>query len=178
MKNKGHKKDKKTKGLITGYLKLILLFAVTIFIVLLIRNWHLTRVDYQLNVPIIKETLTQEVHSNEIYNYIRENENSIIYIGVVTDQKCRDFELLLNEVIKERNLENTITYLNLTNENNIKKFLKEFNKFYDSDLTGYPSIIIFEDGKVKDVLVSGNGTLTKEDAAQFLDINQVTSVDY
>ena len=178
MKKKSNDRNKKTKWLITGYLKLILIFAATIFIVLLLRNWHLTRVDYQLNVPIIKETLSQEVHSNEIYNYIRENENSIIYIGVVTDQKCRDFELLLNEVIKERSLENTITYLNLTDENNVKKFLKEFNKFYDSDLTGYPSIVIFEDGRVKDVLVTEKAKLTKEDATQFLDSNQVTSVDY
>lgn len=178
MKNKKQKKEEQNKKLISGYVKLVLLFVATIFLVLLLRNWYLTGVNYELSIPIIKETLTQEIHSEEIYNYIRENENSVIYVGVVTDSECREFEKLFNEVITEKHLENTITYLNLTEEDNIKGFLKDFNKFYDTDLTGYPSIIVFSDGEVKDLLVAGKDKLTKEDAIDFLDNNDIVSVDY
>lgn len=178
-KKKKTQEAENSKNIITGYIKVILIFVVTIFIVLLLRNWYLNRVNYQLSIPIIKETLTQEINSNEIYNYIRENENSVIYVGVVTNQDCRDFEEIFNEVIKDKHLENTITYLNLTDENHIQTFLKEFNKFYDANLTGYPSIIVFEDGEVKDILISDNDkALTKEDATKFLEKNNVVSVDY
>lgn len=178
MKKNNNKKDD-TKKVIKGYIKLILLFGATVFLVILLRNWYLAGIDYQLNVPIIKETLTQEIYSDEVYNYVREDENSIIYVGVVTDQECRDFEVLLNEVIRDKHLENTITYLNLTEEDNIKKFFKEFNKFYDTNLNGYPSIIVFEDGEVKEILVaSKDNKLTKEDAISFLNRNNVVSVDF
>lgn len=178
MKSKKGNKTKNTENLIAGYIKLIVLFIVTIFLVLLLRTWYLNKVNYELSVPIIKETLTNEINSNEIYNYIRENENSIIYIGIVTDQDCRDFEVLFNEVITDRHLENTITYLKLTEDDSIKKFIKEFNKFYNTDLNGYPAIVVFEDGEVKDILESKKNKLTKDDVTIFLKNNNITSIDY
>lgn len=175
-KKNGKESDKK---LVNGYIKLILIFGVTVFLVILLRNWYLAGVNYQLNVSIIKETLTREIHSEEVYNYIRENENSVIYVGVVNDQECRDFEVLFNEVIKDKYLENDITYLNLTEEGNIKKFFKEFNKFYDTDLNSYPSIIVFEDGNVKDILVADKGyKLAKEDVIKFFVKNRIASGNY
>lgn len=178
MKSKKEIKKKDSKKLIAGYIKLGLIFAVTIFLVLLLRTWYLNRVNYELSVPIIKETLTQEINSNEIYNYIRENEDSILYMGVVTDQDCRSFEVTLNEIIKDRYLENTITYLKLTEDENIQKFIKEFNKFYDANLKEYPAIIVFEDGKVKDILEANKNKLTKDDVVKFLENNNIASMDY
>lgn len=175
---KSKKEQKKNDSNMTGYIKLGFIFAVTVFLVLLLRTWYLNKVNYELSVPIIKETLTQEINSNEIYNYIRENENSIIYMGVVTDQDCRDFEATLNVIIRDRYLENTITYLKLTEDENIQKFIKEFNKFYDANLKKYPAIIVFEDGKVKDILESNKNELTKDDVVTFLKNNEITSVDY
>lgn len=179
MKKKKEIKKEDTKNLITGYIKLILLFLATIFLVILIRNWHLNRVNYKLNVPIIKETLTKEINSDEIYNYIRENENSVVYVGIVNDSKCRDFETIFNEVIEEKYLEDDITYLNITNVKSVKKFLKEFNKFYDSKLESLPSIIVFEDGNVKDILVAKKGyELDKNDIFKFLKENRIASGNY
>ena len=81
-------------------------------------------------------------------------------------------------MVKERQLENSITYLNLTKESNITQFIKEFNKFYDTDLLGYPSLVVFQDGKVLDVLtVSTGGTLSKEKAVEFLDRHQQRIMD-
>lgn len=178
MKSKKEIKKNDSKKLIAGYIKLGFIFAVTIFLVLLLRTWYLNRVNYELSVPIIKETLTQEINSNEIYNYIRENEDSIIYVGVVTDQGCRNFEAIFNEIIKDKHLENTITYLKLTEDVNIKKFVKEFNKFYDTNLKKYPAIIVFEDGKVKDILEANKNELTRNDVRIFLNNNNITSMDY
>ena len=49
-KKNGKESDKK---LVNGYIKLILIFGVTVFLVILLRNWYLAGVNYQLNVSII-----------------------------------------------------------------------------------------------------------------------------
>ena len=178
MKRKSKKKSSNQKNYIGGYIKIILIFVVTIFAILLLRNWYLSGVNYQLNTPIIGNVLIRKINTEEVYNYIRENENAILYVGVVNDSNCRKFEEDFQNVVKERHLENSITYLNLTKESNVTKFLKEFNKFYDTDLLGYPSLIVFEDGKVIDALtVSTGGTLSKEKAIEFLDKYQDVVVD-
>ena len=174
-KNKKQKtqEETETKNYKTGYIKLFLLFAITIFLVILFRNWYLNGVNYELSTPIIGETLFQEVSGSEVYNYIRENENAILYIGVTSDKDCRNFEMEFNKIIIDQQLENSITYLNLTKEKKVKTFIKEFNKFYDTNLLWYPSIVIFEDGKVKDLLTAKDGkAITPEQALEFLKNNK------
>lgn len=173
MKNK---KSSKKKIPVSNYVKLGLAVVATVFIAFLLRNWYISGRDYELNIPIITETLLSEINTDEVYNYVRENENAILYMGVVSDEACRNFEREFNEVIRERNLEDTITYLNITKASNKKKFISEFNKFYDTDLLGYPSLIIFEEGEVKATLTVKTGKeLNVEDAIQFLDDNSVVS---
>lgn len=169
------KKDNK-KIPFSNYLILILVVCVTVFTTFLFRNWYVSGRDYELNIPIISETLISEINTEEVYNYIRENENAILYVGVVSNSECRNFETEFNKVIKERMLEDTITYLNISNVKSKSKFIKEFNKFYGADLKGYPSLIIFEEGEVKATLTVKTGkSLKVEDVIKFLDENGVVS---
>lgn len=172
-KSSKSKKDTSNNKLIKGYIKLTLLFAVTIFLVLLLRNLYLERTNYQLNQSIIREAITKEINGPEIYNYIRENEDSIIYVGIVNDQDCRDFEMVFKDIIKDKNLEDRITYLNLTDVDNTHSYLKEFSKFYDIKLTNYPAIIIFEDGIVRNMLIGNNLENTKKSILNFFNNNEV-----
>lgn len=173
MKKKSSSKEKIS---VMNYVKLAIIFLITIFSLLLLRNWYISGRNYELNIPIIRDTLISEINTDEIYNYVRENENSILYIGVVDDEACRSFEKEFNSVILDRKLENTITYLNITKSSNKKKFIQEFNKFYDTNLLGYPSLVIFEEGKVKATLTVKIGKLLNIDRAiDFLDSNHVVS---
>lgn len=169
--------SKKEKKIPFGnYVKVILVVIGAVFISIVFRNWYLSRMNYELNTPIIRETLISEINTDEVYNYVRENENTILYIGVVSDEKCRSFEKEFNEVIKERSLKETITYLNITKAKSKSGFIKEFNKFYDTDLKGYPSLVIFEEGEVKAILTVKTGSdLKVEDAVEFLNKNSVVS---
>ena len=146
----GKKENKKIP--FSNYIILVLVVIAVVFGSFLLRNWYISSVNYELNIPIITETLLNEINTNEVYNYVRENENAILYIGVVNNEECRSFEKEFNEVINERSLQDTITYLNITKTKNKGKFIKEFNKFYDTTLQGYPSLIIFEEGEVKAIL--------------------------
>lgn len=162
----------------TNYVKLLLIVLITIFVAFLLRNWYLSKINYELNIPIIRETLINEINNDEIYSYIRENENSIIYMGVVSDENCREFELEFNEIIREKQLGDQITYLNITKVNNKGKFIKEFNKFYSSSLQGYPSLIIFEEGEVKAALTVKTGKKLKiEDVIKFLNDNDIAATN-
>lgn len=169
-------KKKDNKVPFSNYVKLVLIVLATVFIVMLFRNWYVSGRDYELNIPIIKETLISEINTTEVYNYVRENENTILYIGVVNNEECRNFEKEFNEVIRRRTLEDTITYLNISKEKNKSKFIKELNKFYGTDLKGYPSIIIFEEGEVKATISVKTGkSLNINDVEKFLNDNNVVS---
>lgn len=163
---------------INNYIKLVLAVVVTVFIAFLLRNWYISSRDYELNIPIIAETLISKINTDEVYNYIRENENTILYMGVVNDSSCREFEKEFNQVIRDKNLGDVITYLDITKAGNKQKFIKEFNKFYGTNLLGYPSLIIFEEGEVKATLTVKVGKkLDINKAIEFLDNNDIVAVD-
>lgn len=157
---------------IFGYVKLLILFAVTIFLVLFIRNLYLSKVNYRLMVPVISETIHQEINQNEVYNFVRENSNVILYIGAASDSDCRTFEIDFNRIIKEKNLEDVITYLNLEKETNSRAFFKEFNKFYNTSLKRYPVLVVFESGNVESFLeISVGDDYESEIVSNFLDLH-------
>lgn len=165
-------------NLFSNYVKLFILFAVTVFAVLFIRNLYLKKQNYKLNIPVISETIQQEINRNEIYNYVREYPNALIYVGAVGDSDCRTFEIDFNQIIKKNQLEEEVTYLNLEEERGIKKFFQEFNKFYGSSLEKYPSIIAFKDGKVAEILEVPVGSQYSSSIVQeFLDRNPVEQVE-
>ncbi len=170
------KKTSSTKIPVMNYVKLFFLVLVTIFIILLLRNWYINNRNYELSIPIIEETLKSQIHGDEVYNYVRENENAVLYIGVANDENCRSFEKDFNSVIRKRGLGDTIMYLNITKTKDKNGFIQDFNKFYDTDLLGYPSIVVFEEGKIKaTITVKVGDPLQIEDVILFLDRNGVVS---
>lgn len=164
---------------IGNYVKLTLIIVVTLLGVFLFQNLYIRDKLVEENTPLIRDYLRSEVNSNEIYNYIRENENSIIYICTANNKSCRDFEKEFGPYVKANELENRITYLNITDTKKKSAFIKEFNKFYDTNLLGYPSIIIYEDGKVKDMLtVKTDKSLEIDLVKEFFKKNNVSSSYY
>ena len=164
---------------ISNYVKLIFIMVVTLGGVLVFRNVYLNNKLYEENIPLIREYVTSEINSNEIYNYVRENAEPIIYICTSSNTNCREFEKEFGPIIKSRGLENSITYLNISDVKKKSAFIKEFNKFYDVKLLGYPSIVIFEEGKVKDILtVKTNNSLNIKLVTEFFDKNGISVDDY
>ena len=172
-------KKKNEKIPVSNYIKLFLLVAVTCCLALICRNIYVSNINYNNSIPVISDVLKSEIRSSEVYNFIRENDNTIIYIGVSDDSNCRNLEEELKDVITDRGLEDEITYLNLSDNKKRETFIKEFNKFYDTKLLGYPSFIIFEDGKVKDILTVKTGnSLSISKVTDFFDKNNLLSEYY
>lgn len=171
-------KSKKSYIPISNYVKLALIMIITLVGVLVFRNAYLNNKLYEENIPLIRNYVISEINANEIYNFVRENAEPIIYICTSSNTNCREFEKEFGPIIKSRGLENKITYLNISDVKKKSTFIKEFNKFYDVKLLGYPSIVIFEEGKVKDILtVKTNDSLDIKLVIDFFDKNSV-SLDY
>ena len=157
----------------SNYIKLLLLIIVTVGLVFVCRNIYLSNEDYNNNIPIIRDYLVREINSKELYNYVREDSDAIIYIGVASSKTCRDYENIFKDIITKYHLEEDITYLNLSNLKNIGSFIKDFNKFYNSNLKDYPSLVIFEEGKVVDILTIENNDNMKDETIDFLLDNNI-----
>ncbi len=164
----------KTKKIpFSNYIKLLFLIIVTVVGVFVFRNVYLSNEDYNNNIPIIRDYVVSEINSKEIYNYIREDNDAIIYMGVASSKTCRDYENVLKDIITKYFLEDDITYLNISSLKNKKTFINEFNKFYDADLEDYPSLIIFRDGVVSDILTIDDKDNMKDKTINFLLDNEI-----
>ncbi len=160
----------------SNYFKLIVVVVITVLIALILRNWYLSRMNYEKNISILGEKLQMEIVPEEVYDYVREKGDVVLYFGVVDNDECRNFEKDFQEFVEEQDLEEVITYVNLTKLSNKKSFIKEFNKFYGSEVKGYPSFIVFEDGKVEAVLTVDVGEELKVPMAKtFFHQNKIAS---
>ena len=171
---------KKENNIPSGnYIKLGLIILATILLAVFLRNSYISNQEYENGIPVIRDTLVSEINSNEVYHYVRENENTILYIGASDDKNCRLLEQDLKDVITSRHLESVITYLNLTNNKKKSTFIKEFNKFYDTEILGYPSFVLINDGKVIDIVtVKVGNKLSVDRVINFLDRNNIASELY
>ena len=169
-------KKKENKIPVSNYIKLSLIIILTLTACFLLRNNYLSNQEYENGIPIIRSVVTSEINSNEVYHYVRENLSTVLYVGVANSSSCRKLEEDLKTVITERNLGNVVTYLNLTSTKNRSSFIKEFNKFYETKLLGYPSFVLIENGKVVDFITVKEGNdLDINRVINFLERNNISS---
>lgn len=139
---------------IKNYIQVAVLFLVAIIIVIYLSSWYSNYKKDKLSIPVINGVLS-EINYEELDPYLQENDGSMyLYMCTSDEDVCRNFEKDFIKVIKKKNLFDKITYLNLTNKENKKEFLNEFNKKYakKQKVYAYPVLIRFKDGKVKEVV--------------------------
>lgn len=132
-----------------NYLILSGIFLLTLALVFLLRHWYISYRDYQLTIPVLKDTL-KEVTVEALDHYITANPDAIIYIEVSEDENSREVAKGLKKVVKEKNLANKIVYLNISSLVDKESFLMDFSKKYieGEQLKNYPALVLFIDGKV------------------------------
>lgn len=178
VKKKDNKKTKdvKLRQIPTkNYIIVAIIFVVAIFLAFFLRNWYLSYQDYARKVPILNGVIS-EIHYNEIYNYISENQSGIIYMGVADDEDCRQLEVDLKNLIQKEHLKNKIIYFNITDVSDKDLLLKEFNDKYATNdrVPAYPAIILFDEGKIIDFKSkNANNNLLISDIEQILDEYEV-----
>lgn len=157
-----------------NYIYVIVMFLIVIMIVLGIRAWYRNYKEYKLQIPVISGQI-QQIDIEEINEYIMEHDDFFMYIGVASDQNCRELEEDLVNVLNKRNIKSETIYLNMSDISNGKKQLKENlkNLGYDYSDAEYPMFLIINDKKITSAVYRKNSKIDIGDIEQLLDENEI-----
>lgn len=161
-----------------NYYLLLLLSALTLFVVCYLANWYQERQDAMLNHSVISEVLS-EVKEEELSNYLLDNPNVVVYFSA-TDEQIKSFEKELKKLILKYDLTNEVVFVNtaLVAEN---RFYEEIvNRYFDQSLKNkninlnyLPNMIFVKEGKVKDVLITYDTEISISEVEHFFHKNGV-----
>ncbi|HPE14274.1 MAG TPA: hypothetical protein PLT65_00350 [Bacilli bacterium] len=165
--------EKKGKKKINNYLILIVLCLATFGITMYCLGLYKISNEYKMTIPVLEDVVA-EVNYEGLDEFLTERNVTILYMCVVNENKCRNFEKRFKNYIIENNLRDEIFYFNLGNHNSTETFLKKFYEKYKSDIlikkiVDYPVIVIFNNTEIIDVLTSEeNYNISIEDVGNFL----------
>lgn len=148
---------------LSNVFKLVFICAVTMLAVFVLRGWYLKAIELEQNTPILLDVLTHQIKSNELYNYVRDADTTVVYMCSSVDKSCRDFEKSFKVLIQKKSLEEDIVYLDLKDVSDVSKFFSDVfsNYAYDSHINQYPVMIYFKDATIFKVLGGSDVTLRK-----------------
>lgn len=159
---------------IKNYFILALIIVITALVVIYSCAWYKQYTETSEVTPIITSTL-REVREDNLDIVLKERDVAIMYMCTTNEVICRSFEKSFSEYINDNNLQDDIMYLNLgydTDENNLLE--RVYDKYKSDDLVkkvhDYPTLVIFKDGKIVDVLSSSaKNKITIKKVEEFLD---------
>ena len=169
------KETKKKRKLLHNYLLLVLLFLIIIIIILYFCKLYKISEEEKRKTPVISGVLS-EIYSEDLEHFILDNPTTLIYICTANNDTCRTFERDFKKVLRQKEYNDQIIYLNLTDINQ-EEFINSFNKKYNyktSLTTEYPAFVLFEDGEIVTILQgSEEKPLSITKVKNFLELNEI-----
>jgi len=154
-----------------NYIKVLILFVVTILIVVLLANIYNDKKNYErANGDVMSFLAT--VKYEEMDEYLVENTDGFIYISSSADEYLESFEMELKEYLLNEEIEEDFAYLD--SGNNPDKIYKNLKKSYiDENLSkqitfGSSNVLALDDGKIVAILSMDSNALNLEDVKNFV----------
>lgn len=161
-----------------NYYLLLLLSALTLFIVCYLANWYQARQDAMLNRSVISEVIS-EVKEEELSNYLLDNPNVVVYFSTA-DEQTKSFEKQLKKLILKYEMTNEIVFVNTSVVTEDNFYENIVNRYFDQSLKNkkiglnyLPNMMFVKDGKVKDVLVTYETEILISEVEHFFHKNGV-----
>ena len=164
---------KKKRIPIKNYIILGSIIIITLIASLYLFAWFRQYNDSKISTPIITKAL-REVEYDNLSTVVRERDVLIMYMCTTNEDVCRNFENKFINYVKSNNLTEEIIYLNLGYQNDEDSTLtKVYDKYKSNTLVkkvyDYPTLVIFNQGKIVDVLSSNSkNKITIEKVEEFL----------
>ena len=136
-----------------NYIILGMVIIVTLLLLYYFYMWIDAYNETKLNRPILDKYL-EVINYNELEDYLIENQDTIIYVSVLENSKIRDFEKQFKNILRKKEIDKEILYMNVTDNIKEKVMVKEMNeKFTINSLSiaNVPVIAVFEDGVLKSI---------------------------
>ena len=119
---------------------LVFICIITLAILFISLKINYNKINNDLSLSSMKGYLT-EINYEEISTHVIEQPKSIMYVSNSSDIKSKNFEKIFKGVIKEYNLENDITYININDKTIV-----------DPIYQNAPELIFYKDGKIYDMI--------------------------
>ncbi|MGM9879324.1 MAG: DUF6568 family protein [Bacilli bacterium] len=167
-------KDINKKIPVKNYIILGTIIIITLLVSMYLFSWYRQYADNRISKPIITETL-REVEYNNLNTVLKERDVLIMYMCTTDEDICRSFEKKFASFVKDNNLTEEIVYLNLGYSSDESGLLdKVYSKYKSDDLVkkvySYPTLLIFNQGKIVDVLSSsGKNKISINQVEDFLE---------
>lgn len=155
-----------------NYVKVCILFVVTIVVCLVLANNYNNKRLYEREEKHIQNFISN-IKYEELQNYLTENHDGYIYIASVDDLSLEEFELSFKDFIVEEELEHEFVYLNSSslNDDEYRKMKDYFDaslKNRNIDIPNCANIFVVRDGKIIDILFTSPTNITLESARNFV----------
>lgn len=163
---------------IFGYIKVVILFVITIFVVFVLSNYYRQKIQYDRQSQDAMGFLFN-VKYDELSNFLVEKHDTLIYMSPSSDATLDSFEEELKQYILELELEKEFAYLDSSNFSS--DMYEEFvDKFFASDTlkekacpNSSASFLAVENRKVIDVLCINSGDATMNVVEPFVNMHVV-----
>lgn len=136
-----------------NYVILGVVILVSLLIVYYLYMWFTAYKSTKVGEVILDKYMTV-INYNELDDYLVENPDGIIYVGILNDEDITKFEKKFKNSIKNNKINKEVLYLNITDELNSGKKISEMKDKYTvnyANITDVPNIMVFEDGKIKTI---------------------------
>lgn len=136
-----------------NYIILTVVVVVTILLTYYFYMWVNAYNENKINKPILDKYM-EVINYNELDNYITENPNSIIYVSVLENEKIRNFEKKLKNVLKNKEMDSMILYLDITDDikkRNVKKEMIDRFSINSISMVDVPCVLVIKDGKLNSI---------------------------
>lgn len=160
-----------------NYVKVFILFAITVLVVLILAKNYKEKVQYDRANQDIMSFLSN-IKYEELENYLVENHDGFIYMASSSDALLDSFEKELKDYILSDELEKIFVYLD-SSEYSVDMYTKLQNSFFSSDLSkqvtlsDQPNVFFVKDGKIVAILYATPTTITLGDVKNFVNMNEV-----
>ena len=138
---------------VKNYVILGIVILVTVFILYYFYMWFDAYNESKINMPILDKYM-DVINYNEIDDYIIENPDTIIYVSVLENESIREFEKEFKNSFRNKEVDNDILYLDLTNElkdKNVKSEIRDKYSFNSLSMVNVPCVVVIEDGMLKSI---------------------------
>ncbi len=147
---------------IKNYIILFFIMIISIIITIYILNLYKQYNDEKLSTSVISSVLS-EIKYDDLDNVVKDRDFLIIYICSSKESECRNFERDFKEYVIKNDLSDDMAYLNIDSNSIINKiYINYKHEDLVKKLNDYPSLLIFSNGKIID-LISSNDTLVFEE---------------
>ncbi len=139
-----------------NYLILGGIILVTILIIYYFYACYYAYKETKFNIRILDKYM-EVINYNELDNYLIENPNTILYVSVLENEKIREFEKEFKKSLKNHEINQTVLYMDITNDIKDSKIKDELLAKYGISYNNLPVILVLNNGSLmRNMSISDN----------------------